>query len=377
MTAVLFPPIASSPPTRGRERGYADAVSLALPFRSACPRLRIRKRRRRRGCRRDGARHARGHATEATLAESVPPSATLQSKRPRNGWSFWGGFRRARLPPAGGAALRRDQRRHIQAVPPLQAHRLSPNPFSIQSSLLYPLTVLRLILLPPIARSAALFVHRTSRRRRRHNSARHFPLSSTRMRRRVASPSRTMRSGRRSSKSPSKGGSVSSRHILALTQSQPSIPSRRFHARFFIACEVAEPLHESVRVAFHRYVQPQNLTRFGVRDYADVLFHAFHANRGLVRAYDFHLSARALGLFAARVSSSFLDVAPRAHARDRDSEGGGGRLAERGDMPSAHASAAHPRIRWVRSPRSNPSGQCLKALPQSERRYRTTVTFSS
>ena len=154
----------------GRGRGYADAVSLALPFRSACPRLRIRKRRRRRGCQRDGSRHARGHATEAALSESVPPSATLQSKRPRNGWSFWGGFRRARLPPAGGAALRRDQLRHIQAVPPLQARRVSPNQFSIQASLLSPLTVLRLILLPPIARSAALFVHGTSRRRR-HNSA--------------------------------------------------------------------------------------------------------------------------------------------------------------------------------------------------------------
>ena len=77
-----------------------------------------------------------------------------------------------------------------------------------------------------------------------------------------------------------------------------------------IAYEVAEPLHESVRVALDQHIQPQNLPGFGVRDYADDLFHAFHANRRLVRAYDFHTSARAARLFSARVSSSFLNVAP-------------------------------------------------------------------
>ena len=44
---------------------------------------------------------------------------------------------------------------------PLHARRLSPSPFSVPSSLLYPLTVLYLILLPPIARSVTLFVQGT------------------------------------------------------------------------------------------------------------------------------------------------------------------------------------------------------------------------
>ena len=34
---------------------------------------------------------------------------------------------------------------------PLHAHSVSPNPFNIPDSLLYPLTVLRLILRPPLA----------------------------------------------------------------------------------------------------------------------------------------------------------------------------------------------------------------------------------
>ena len=53
------------------------------------------------------------------------------------------------------------------------------------------------------------------------------------------------------------------------------------------------------------------------------------------------------------------------------------RLAERSDSPSAHASAAHPRIRWVCPLRSIPGGQCLNVRPQSEHRYRTAVTFST
>ena len=57
---------------------------------------------------------------------------------------------------------------------PPQARRVSPNPFSIPSSLL------RLISPLPIARSAALFVRGTSRRRRWHNGARHFSLSAAR-----------------------------------------------------------------------------------------------------------------------------------------------------------------------------------------------------
>ena len=49
----------------------------------------------------------------------------------------------------------------------------------------------------PCRAPAALFVRGTSRRLQRHNSARHFPLSSTRMRRSAASPSRTARSNGR------------------------------------------------------------------------------------------------------------------------------------------------------------------------------------
>ena len=68
----------------------------------------------------------------------------------------------------------------------------------------------------------------------------------------------------------------------------------------------------------------------------------------------------------------------RALMRDMDTpKAARRRLAERGDSPSAHASAAHPRILWVCPPRSIPSGRCLKALPQSERRCRTVVTFSN
>ena len=77
----------------------------------------------------------------------------------------------------------------------------------------------------------------------------------------------------------------------------------------------------------------------------DDLFHAFHANHSLVRAYDFHLSARALGLFSARVSTRFLNVAPRAHARYRDAEGGEkvARGAQRqAERPRERRPSAHP-----------------------------------
>ena len=53
---------------------------------------------------------------------------------------------------------------------PLQARRVSPNPVQRPPSLLSPLTVLRFVLLPLVARSAALFVRVTSSRRR-HNGA--------------------------------------------------------------------------------------------------------------------------------------------------------------------------------------------------------------
>ena len=48
--------------------------------------------------------------------------------RPRNGWAFWVGFRRAQLPPAEGAGLRRDQLRHVQAVPAAPSPLRQPKP---------------------------------------------------------------------------------------------------------------------------------------------------------------------------------------------------------------------------------------------------------
>ena len=65
--------------------------------------------------------------------------------------------------PLGGcarlyAATRSD---NFKLSDPLQAHCVSPNPFNIPDSLLYPLTVLYLILLLPIARSVMLLVHGT------------------------------------------------------------------------------------------------------------------------------------------------------------------------------------------------------------------------
>ena len=77
-----------------------------------------------------------------------------------------------------------------------------------------------------------------------------------------------------------------------------------------IAREIAAPLHESVRIALDEYVQPQNLPGFSVHDYAD----RPSREHGLVRADDSRLSALLLCLFSARVSSSLLDIAPRARA---------------------------------------------------------------
>ena len=101
--------------------------------------------------------------------------------RPRNGWLFLGGFLRAQVPQPAARSYAETSSDNSKPSRPLHAC-VSPNQFSIPSSLLHPLTDLRLILLLPIARSAALFVHGTFPRRRRHNSARHFPTSSTQSR---------------------------------------------------------------------------------------------------------------------------------------------------------------------------------------------------
>ena len=75
------------------------------------------------------------------------------------------------------------------------------------------------------------------------------------------------------------------------------------------------------------------------------------------------------------VSSAPVTVArPRALMRETETpKAARRRLSERGDRPSAHASAAHP---LDLSAEVAPSGQCLKALSQSEQRYRTAATLS-
>ena len=100
------------------------------------------------------------------------------------------------------------------------------------------------------------------------------------------------------------------------------------------AREIAESFHEAVRIALDEYVQPQNLACRGVRDHADDRFLALHANRGLVHA----CHGRAF-----RPAS--CDVAPRAHAREGDAEGGavGSLRALPEGAPAVGASAADGR----------------------------------
>ena len=121
------------------------------------------------------------------------------------------------------------------------------------------------------------------------------------------------------------------------------------------AHEIQKPVRESVRIALCHRFQPQNFARRGGRRHAHDRFLALHANHRLVRAYHCHMSDRPTCLFLARVPSRFLNVAPLM--RDMETpKAASRRLAERGDSPSAHASAAHPRIRRVWPLRSIPGG---------------------
>ena len=63
------------------------------------------------------------------------------SNRPRNGWPFGDEFRRTQLPQPAARSCAATRSDNSKPSRPLHAHRLSPNPFSVQSSLLYPLTV--------------------------------------------------------------------------------------------------------------------------------------------------------------------------------------------------------------------------------------------
>ena len=106
---------------------------------------------------------------------------------------------------------------------PVRPDRSKPQTVQRPILALVPPCRLAPILPPPVARSAALFVHWTSRRLRRHSGARRFSLRPAQRRRRVGATSRTARSKRGISKSTSKGRTASSRHILALTRFRPSI----------------------------------------------------------------------------------------------------------------------------------------------------------
>ena len=108
------------------------------------------------------------------------------------------------------------------------------------------------------------------------------------------------------------------------------LPLRACRGRFR---KVAEPLHESVRIALDKRFQPQDFPCRGVRDHADDRCLALHANHSLVRAYwrslvrpDCFLRAYRPASWTSRHSLMRDMGTPKAERR---------RLAERGDRPSA------------------------------------------
>ena len=109
-----------------------------------------------------------------------------------------------------------------------------------------------------------------------------------------------------------------------------------------------------------RDVQPQDFAGRGVRDHADERCLALDANHSLVRAYHGRADARLSAPFAARVSSRFLDVAPHAHARYGDAEGGEkmARGAQRqAERPRERRPSAHP-------PGLSASVDSLRVMPE-------------
>ena len=121
------------------------------------------------------------------------------------------------------------------------------------------------------------------------------------------------------------------------------------------------PLQDhAVRIPLCPRFQPQDFTGRGVRCHAADRFIALHANRRLVRAYHCHLSARPPSLFAASVSSRFLNVAPRAHARYGYAEGG--EKAARGDQtkrPRERNPSERPLLGRLRKYRQDEYGHAL------------------
>ena len=231
----------------------------------------------------------------------------------------------------------------------------------------------------------------------RRNGARHFPLSSTRMRRRVALPSRTARSSRGSSKSTSKGSSCQQPPYPRLdpvpaVYPVETVPRPLPHVGYanlmvdsqtldrqivrakvvrdnrldpVFAREVAEPLHESVRIALDEYFQPQNLPRFGVRDCADDGFHAIHANRSLVRArLRAVCGARFVPLPERRAARSC--ARPRRRRREKMARG----ARRQSERPRERNPSAHPQglSASVGSIRAMPEGALAVGASVSDNR---------
>ena len=139
-----------------------------------------------------------------------------------------------------------------------------------------------------------------------------------------------------------------------------------------IAYEIAEPLHETVRVALDQYVQPQNLPVSASATTPTTFFTPFTRTAVSSAPMTFTCPPAPSGLFAARVSSRFLDVSPHAHARYRDAEGG--EQAARG----AQRQAERPR---ERSPSAHPLGlsaavYSLRAMPEGSPAVGASVSDS-
>ena len=251
--------------------------------------------------------------------------ASLNGKRRnrhRCGWGNPGAFRRAQCPYADARGFTpRPDPTTLQAVRPAPHPPRQTKPVQQSRFALAPLTILRLILLMPIARSAMLFVQWPPPRRRWHNSARRLPLNSTRGRRRLlSSTSRTNRSKPRRSKPPyprlepipsrlsCRGGSMPTSADAPCKYDAP-IPDARQPA---CACSGRPPLSPPAPESA-RFGRPRLCRR--------------------------HFSCP---------SPSRVSHPRRTLARDRDSpKAASVPPAERNDMPSARISAAHPRIRWL------------------------------
>ena len=218
----------------------------------------------------------------------------------QNRLGVFGRFSEGATPPEIGAARRGAATNSDSARPsrPLHARCVSPNPFSIPSSLLYPLTVLRLVCLVRSVPHTLLYMSRAN----------------------LMTHSQTLACGLASAK-------VVRDHRLAPVSTH----------------EIPKPVREAVRIPLDRRFQPQNFACRGVSDHAHDRFFALHANHSLIR--DCQVACpRARSASRARFAP-LPDIPPRAHARYGDAEGGErtSRGAERqSERPRGRRPSAHP-----------------------------------